>query len=198
MAHCEPRTDPPIGVRRRPRDRPAWGSLTTTDDVVVRPRTDDDLDACVEIATSVHRLDRYPPYLPNGDFRVLLTRPSPLGAFVASVGGDIVGHVALHASDASDAVVLATTVLRCDPTRVGVVARLFTAPAHRRRRVGRVLLESAARAARQRDLIPILDVWAELHGAIALYQSCGWTEIGLVDVVLPDGRILPEHVFAAP
>jgi len=56
----------------------------------------------------------------------------------------------------------------------------------------------AAAAATERGLLPILDVWVELRSAISLYEACGWRVLGTVDAALPDGRILPEHVFAAP
>jgi GNAT superfamily N-acetyltransferase len=172
--------------------------LAKVNDIVVRPRTDDDLDACVQIAAAVHSLDGYPPYLPDGDFRALLTRPRALAAYVAIDEGHIIGHVALHSARANPAVKLASEALACEVGQLGVVARLFTAPAARGAGVGRALLHAAAHAARVRDLVPILDVWVELKSAIAMYESCGWRNLGTVDAELPDGRVLPEYVFAAP
>jgi GNAT superfamily N-acetyltransferase len=164
----------------------------------VRPRTDDDLDACIEIAATVHALDGYPPYLPNGDFRSLLTRPRSLAAYVATTDdGSIGGHVALNAARSNRACRLASEVLGCDETRLGVVARLFTSPAARRNGFGRALLETAASAARDRGLVPILDVWVELNSAIAMYEACGWRNLGTIEAELPDGRVLPEYVFVS-
>ncbi|MGZ6956772.1 MAG: GNAT family N-acetyltransferase [Acidimicrobiia bacterium] len=140
----------------------------------------------------------YPPYLPDDDFRRLLTRPRALEAFVATTGSEIVGHVALHASRPNDAARLSGDALGCDPSSLGVVARLFTAPGSRRAGVGRLLLEAAADSAREHGLVPILDVWTELRDAIAMYEACGWRNLGRVTAELPDGRIMPEHVFTAP
>lgn len=167
-------------------------------DVVVRPRTDEDLDACVDLAAMVHASDGYPPYLPGGDFRVLLTQPPALAAYVAIADDRVVGHVALHEASPNDTVTTATNALGCESARLAIVARLFTSPTSRRTGVGRALLEAAASAARARQLVPILDVWVELRGAIALYEACGWANLGTVQARLPDGRVLPEYVFVAP
>ena len=142
------------------------------------------------------RLDGYPPYLPNDDFRTLLTRPDPICAYVAVDGDRIVGHAALHASRPGRATTLAADALGRSPSVLGVVARLFSAPSHRRAGIGRRLLGTMADSARARGLVPILDVWVELGAAVALYEACGWTKLGTVDAELPDGRVLPEHVFA--
>ena len=80
--------------------------------VEVRRRKDDDLDACVQIVREVHRLDGYPPYLPNNNYHALLAEPVPIAA-------------------------------------------------------------------------------------IALYEAWGWTHLGTIEVRLPDGRVLPERIFAA-
>jgi GNAT superfamily N-acetyltransferase len=172
--------------------------LDRTDNLVVRLRSDDDLDTCVEIVTAVHALDGYPPYVPGRDFHALLTPPRVRVAYVATIGDRVAGHVVVHASRSGAAVELAAAALGCETSRLGIVARLFVAPDRRHAGVGRALLRAAASAARDLDLVPILDVWVELRGAIALYEACGWTRLGSVEVELPDGRIMPELVFAAP
>jgi GNAT superfamily N-acetyltransferase len=172
--------------------------LATSGSIRVRPRTDEDLDACTEMAAAVHRLDGYPPYLPDGDLRALFTRPAALAAYVALVDEHVVGHVGLHPSGPCEAVELASAALGCGPTQLGIVARLLTAPASRRTGIGRALLQTAASAARERGLIPVLDVWVELTGAIALYEATGWRKLGSVETQLPDGRTLREHVFSEP
>jgi GNAT superfamily N-acetyltransferase len=166
--------------------------------VEIRRRTDDDLDACVAIGNAVRELDGYPPYLPDNDFRVLLTQPSALAAYVAVDGRRIVGHVAFHAGRPNAATALASKVLQRPLTDIGVVARLFSAVDCRRAGVGRLLLQRATDEARQRSLVPILDVWIDLHAAIALYRASGWVNLGTVHAELPDGRVLAEHVLAAP
>jgi GNAT superfamily N-acetyltransferase len=169
-----------------------------SDRVVIRDRHVEDLDVCVRLAQVVHQVDGYPPYVPNNDFRALLTRPTALAAFVAVATDGIVGHVALHAARAGNAVNFASDCLEVPSRQFGVVARLFTSTEHRRIGVASRLLDAAAEVARARELVPILDVWVELAGAVALYKACGWRNLGTVDVDLPDGRVLPEHVFRAP
>lgn len=166
--------------------------------MTVRARTDDDLAACTTIAAEVHAVDGYPPYLPDGDFLALLTRPQALGAWVAADGDRVLGHVALHTALPSAAMTLARDALECDVDRLGVVARLFTDPGVRRRGTAGVLLDAATNHARARGLAPVLDVWIELTGAIRLYESHGWRRLGTVDDTVPDGRTLTEHVYAAP
>ncbi len=166
--------------------------------IEIRLRTGADLDVCADLGCAVRALDGYPPYLPDDDFRLLLTRPEPLCAWVAVDDEQIVGHAALHPSRPGTANTLAAQVLARPPAQMGVVARLFSAPTHRRASIGRRLLGTVADAARARGLVPILDVWVELDAAIALYESCGWTKLGTIDARLPDGRLLTEHIFAAP
>ncbi len=153
--------------------------------VVLRERTDDDLDDCARLVAEVRRVDGYPPRLADNDFVRLLTEPPSLVAFVATVDDDVVGHVALHRSTESETVALACDALGVQPAQLAVVARLFSAVEHRREGVGRALLDAATDAARFRGLIPILDVWVELRAAVTLYESSGWVRIGTVRSALP-------------
>jgi GNAT superfamily N-acetyltransferase len=163
----------------------------------VRARTDADLPACEGLVAAVHDQDGYPLYFPGRNARTLLTRPDPLAALVAVKGDEVVGHVALHAGHETPMAVLAALELQCEVDQLGVVARLFTATTHRREGIGRVLLNVCTNEAHARCLLPVLDVSLELRAAIALYESCGWTRLGTVNVELPDGRILPEYVYVA-
>jgi GNAT superfamily N-acetyltransferase len=165
--------------------------------VVVRQRTDADLDRCVAMAVAVHELDRYPLYLPT-DLRTFLVSPDAYGAWVAEDGGEIVGHVALHRRSLAPVMALAGQALHQPVERLGVVARLLVAPTGRHRGVGRALLEAAWADAIARDLSPILDVATEFQGAIRLYEACGWTRVGEVTVRLADGFSITEHVYLGP
>jgi hypothetical protein len=57
----------------------------------VRERRVEDLDHLVAIARRVRTSDRYPDHLPDGDFIRFLTRPEPLGAWIATQDHAIVG-----------------------------------------------------------------------------------------------------------
>jgi GNAT superfamily N-acetyltransferase len=166
--------------------------------VILRPRSDADLEPCQRLALAVRAADGYPPFLPDDDYRAFLASPSALAAWVATDGDVIVGHVALH-RDASPAVVeFAARETGVAADRLGVVARLLVSPTTRRVGMGRRLLEHATDAARQRGLVPVLDVLPRFRGAVALYEGAGWTRLGEVTVALPDGTTIQELVFAAP
>jgi GNAT superfamily N-acetyltransferase len=165
--------------------------------IELRARTDADLDACARLVAAVRNVDGYPPYLPDNDYGKLLTQPTPLAAFVATAGGGVVGHVALNPCTGGTTETLACQRLGVEPAHLGIVARLFSAVDRRRQGIGRLLLRAATDASRSRGLIPVLDVWVELHAAVALYESAGWEMLGSVSVVLPSGPH-DVHVLVAP
>ena len=163
----------------------------------VRERTDADLDDCVRLARVVHELDRYPVFLPD-DLRRFITAPDALAAWVAELDGQIIGHVALRSSSSAAVVAMASEALKLPADRLGVVARLLVSPQHRRHGTGRSLLEVARRHAHVRGLWPILDVVTHQHGAIALYDKCGWTRAGQVTSRYGDDVVLDELVYLGP
>jgi GNAT superfamily N-acetyltransferase len=165
--------------------------------VLVRERAEADLPGCVELARQVHEQDGYPHYLP-GDLHGFLVRPDAYGAWVAERDGRIAGHVALHPRSSPPVMALASAAAGQPADRLGVIARLLVAPATRRAGAGRALLEHAQREALTRGLWPVLDVAADLTGAIRLYESCGWVRAGAVTVTFRDGNSLDELVYLAP
>lgn len=68
--------------------------------MTVRPRVEADLDRCVDLATAVHDVDGYPPYLP-GNLREFVASPDTIGAWVAEHDGLIAGRVRFDAPDGS-------------------------------------------------------------------------------------------------
>ena len=65
--------------------------------MVVRRRTDVDLDALAQVVARARAADTYPIYLPGDDYHRFLTRPEPLEAWVSEWDARICGHVALNA-----------------------------------------------------------------------------------------------------
>jgi GNAT superfamily N-acetyltransferase len=165
--------------------------------VLVRERAEADLPACVELARRVHERDGYPHYLP-GDLREFLVRPDAYGAWVAERDGRIAGHVALHPRSSLPVMELASAAAGQPAGRLAVVARLLVAPDTRRAGAGRALLEHSWQQAAGRGLWPVLDVAADLTGAIRLYESCGWVRAGAVTVTFRDGNSLDELVYLGP
>ena len=163
--------------------------------MLVRPRTDDDLDALERVAEAVQQLDGYPPYLPAG-LRSFVAEDA-VAAWVVEVDGQVAGHVALHRRSSRPVMALATEATGRPPERLGVVARLLVRPDLRRRGLGRALLSTAAGAATERGLWPVLDVGVRFAGAIALYERCGWSRAGRVTVAFGDFTF-EEFVYLAP
>jgi GNAT superfamily N-acetyltransferase len=164
--------------------------------VIVRERTESDLDACLELARVVNETDDYPVYLP-ADLRSFLFPAQAIAAWVAEIDGHIVGHVALHqrGNDTVMQVVADVTGLPAD--RFGVVARLIVAPEARRLGVGRVLLQTAADDAVDRGLQPMLDVVTRHSAAVRLYEDAKWIRVAEVVVQFGDVEV-EELVYLAP
>ncbi len=165
--------------------------------VLIRPRRPGDLSACADLVREVHAADRYPRYLP-ADLGRFLAPPDAYACWVAESGGEIAGHVALVTQSVPSIMEIASAALARPAGRLAVVARLLVSPQARGRGAGRRLLAAATAAAQDRDLHPVLDVDTELAGAIALYESAGWTRAGTVPIRWSDGRELTEHVYLGP
>ncbi len=165
--------------------------------MLLRERTQADLGACAELARGVHERDGYPHYLPR-DLRDFLVLPDAYGAWVAERDGLIVGHVALRRRTAPAPMELASAATGWPAGRLGVISRLLVAPAARRAGVGRRLLEHGWQQSVSRGLWPVLDVAADLTGAIRLYEGCGWTRAGAVTTTFRDGNSLDELVYLGP
>ena len=117
---------------------------------------------------------------------------------MATDGVRVIGHVALHAGSSAEVIDLAASELGLRHDDLGVVARLLVDPLRRRSGLGRQLLDHAATETRRRGLVPILDVVDRFAPAIGLYERTGWLRLGTVEVRLPDGTEMREHVYAAP
>jgi GNAT superfamily N-acetyltransferase len=165
--------------------------------VIVRKRLADDMDACTRLAEFVHQADGYPPYLPGPLSEFIQSRDS-IAAWIAQEGGNLVGHVALHTKSSDAVMKLASEIADLPRDRFGIVARLLVSPTARHQGVGRTLLRTAERYARELGLQPILDVAAQFQAAIQLYEACGWTKAGMVTVRFPDKTNLDEYLYFAP
>jgi GNAT superfamily N-acetyltransferase len=169
--------------------------------VLVRERTEADLDVCLHLARAVKAHDDYPPRGPI-DIEWFLDPDEQLAAWVAEQGSSILGHVALHSAADYVTTRLASDHLGRPQTDLGLVARLFVDPLHRGLGVGQALLARATTAAIERGLHPVLDVATHLHDGVALYESVGWERVG--EVILdtwddqPVDPPLPMYVYVVP
>jgi GNAT superfamily N-acetyltransferase len=167
-------------------------------EIQIRRRTTDDLDACESVAKEVHALDGYPSFLGEGTLRDFLQPDDAVGAWVALLDGDVVGHVVLRPTSAPPSAALAATELDLDVDRLAFIARLLVAPRARRRGVAGALLDHAAADARARGHVPVLDVVTRDTGALALYEARGWRRLGSYELTLRNGDALSLAVYAAP
>ncbi|MER6069609.1 GNAT family N-acetyltransferase [Streptomyces sp. NPDC001817] len=159
----------------------------------VRPRTDDDVAACVELLAQVHRSDGYPVNWPArpGDW---LSGASGLGAWVAERDGRVAGHISLDSSGEGDV----APGLWGDPNRTAVVSRLFVTPEARGHGIGALLMGEAVAEARRLDLHPVLDVVATDTAAAALYERLGWKLLATVEQHWSPTQAVTVHCYAAP
>jgi GNAT superfamily N-acetyltransferase len=163
---------------------------------LVRPRTPDDVPACVEILADTHRTAGYPVHWP-ADPAGWLSPADLLGAWVAEVDGQVVGHAALI--EARDRTGSAWAEWSGSPAgEAAEVTRLCVTSAARGRSVGRRLLDTVAKAAVDRGRHPILGVLEPGGAAIVLYEHAGWTRFASVDFRLSDGTMTIMRCYTAP
>ena len=165
--------------------------------MLIRPRRDGDAAALEAIAYRTHELDGYPKYLP-GDLKSFIVDGGALGAWVASDGARVIGHVALHRSSVPEVMEMALSATGLSQEGIAVVARMLVDPTERRRGIGRALLEKTMEEAVRLGRRAVLDVVEDHRAAIALYDACGWTRVGQVYWELPGGLPLREFVYVAP
>ena len=164
----------------------------------IRVRTDDDIDACAAIARTVRETDGYPAFLPGDDFTSFITPSNALGAWVATLGPGIVGHVAVRTSSAPAAMEFAVSTLGVEAASLAFVSRLMVVPHARRRGVARELLRTAAASIHELGRVAVLDVLVADIAAIALYRAEGWMQLGVTQFTSRAGQAFDEVVFLAP
>ena len=165
--------------------------------MAVRVRASTDLERLCDLVRLVHAADGYPVFLQD-DVCSFIVTDNCLAAWVCELDSAVVGHVALHTVWSDEVAHLAASSLRRPRNTLASVSRLFVDPARRRHGVGAQLLEVATREAHDRALWPVLDVVTTYAAAVALYERLGWTRLGTIALPMPDGRLIDEHVYAAP
>ncbi|MEU2038391.1 GNAT family N-acetyltransferase [Nocardia niwae] len=140
--------------------------------VIIRPRTETDLDACAAALRHVHEIDHYPQDWP-ADPAGWLSPPKLLAAVVADRDDAVVGHIGLGTSHNTPKVVRESAGTE---TVVSVI-RLYVLPDARRAGVGSRLLTEAARMAASWGQRAVLTVASDSTAAIALYERHGWRHV---------------------
>ncbi|WP_218020335.1 GNAT family N-acetyltransferase [Nocardia sienata] len=161
----------------------------------IRPRSLDDLPACVAALRRVHEADGYPAAWPEDPVGWL--NPAKLvDARIAESDGAVIGHVGIGGNALSEAV----HAVAHDLGALISVVRLFVVPSARRCGTGRDLLDAAVEMARLRGRRAVLDVEDGGVAAISLYERAGWQRIhsGPGDWTTPDGRAAFLHYYLSP
>ncbi|MGW5867507.1 GNAT family N-acetyltransferase [Streptomyces sp. NPDC055239] len=164
----------------------------------IRPRHAPDLPACVEALAQVHEADGYPTNWPErpADW---LTGGSPVGAWVAELGGRVAGHVVLCRSAVGDVAPALWSGREGVPVdEIGVVSRLFVAPGARGRGLGALLLARVVAEAAELGLQPVLDVVAYDTSATALYERTGWRFLGTGEQRWSPQQTVTVRCYAGP
>jgi GNAT superfamily N-acetyltransferase len=142
--------------------------------MAIRARKPDDMAGCVTLLRAVHKASGYPSRWPDDPAR-WLTPATLAAAWVAETEGLTSGHVALVRGVRVQCLLEVTGRA---PDELGGITRLFVDPTARRQGTARALLEMAVAQARERSWQPVLDVVADGHAAIALYERAGWKLAG--------------------
>lgn len=146
-----------------------------------------------------------------------------MGAWVAELGGRVVGHVALRRSAADDVAPTLwseregvpfdesadetadesadeTADKTADETadETAVVSRLFVAPEARGHGIGERLLARAVAGAAELGLLPVLDVVTSDASATALYERTGWRFLGTGEQYWSPRQTVTVRCYAAP
>lgn len=165
---------------------------------IIRPRTDSDFPALARLLNEVHQRDGY-PVEEVADPKGWLTPPGILGAWVAQVEDQVVGHVLLtHPASGDDAANLWSTRSATPLTSIAVLGRLFLASATRGHHLGRRLTTRATLQARDLDRRAVLDVMAKDRAAIRTYEALGWQQFGTITHHFGDGRTEPALAYVSP
>jgi GNAT superfamily N-acetyltransferase len=165
--------------------------------VVIRERTSGDLAAVVGITAELQVVDGYPSFLGNETLKDFVAPSDVLGAWVATIGDDVVGNVLLRPRSAPASAAMAATALDVPADRILFVARLMVAPRARRRGVARMLLRTVLDEAHRRDRYLVLDVVTKDTAALSLYEAEGWRLLGHHAVTRPEFHV-DLAVFAEP
>jgi ribosomal protein S18 acetylase RimI-like enzyme len=120
-----------------------------------------------------------------------------VAAWVAEHDGEIGGHVALVRGLNVECLLRATGL---PAEALGGIVRLYVDPGFRRLGLARALLDTAAGAAAEHDLQPVLDVVADSAPAVALYEQSGWQFVGTQPATWtdPDGSVPLIRCYAGP
>ncbi|GAA1852508.1 GNAT family N-acetyltransferase [Microlunatus capsulatus] len=166
--------------------------------MLIRPRTEADVVACVALMRRTHEADGYPRYW-RDDPAAFLRGAAEEAAWVAEDDdGTVLGHVGLHAAAGDPTLPAARRATGLPPDRLAVVARLLVSPGARRRGVGRALLARVTAQAHADGRRPALVVLPEDAGPVGLYEAAGWRRLEPLTLAVEGHPDLHLQVYLGP
>lgn len=164
--------------------------------IVIRSRTNADLDQCAAILCRVYAASGYPvegvadpeKKLCSGDFEQV---------YVAERDGKILGHAAICAATEDDLAIPMWKQAHPDE-HVATLGKLFTDPDQQGGGVATQLVEKAIEWSREAKARLVLFVLIKDQPAIRLYQRLGWVEFGTATYHYGDGEHMESICFASP
>jgi len=163
----------------------------------VRSRTDDDLNACVDVLQRVYDANGY-PVQGTDNAEDFLSKGFIQEAWVAVHEGEIVGHVSVSTPDDSDVSVALWRKLHPEHAGIAVLGRLFVDPRQRGGGAARLLLQAAEVWSQQTNVRLILFALDKDQGAMRLYRRQHWVEFGTAPYHYGEDQEMPAVCFASP
>jgi ribosomal protein S18 acetylase RimI-like enzyme len=166
---------------------------------LIRPRSSEDLCACVDALAAVHASDGYPVNWPS-DPPGWLTPMDLVQAWVAVEDSDIVGHIGLSSIDMATFEPPLALAIGTPIGVVGSITRLFVTPWGRGHGHATHLLDVVCREASDLGLPLTLNVSDDGHAAIALYERAGWQRVASAraDWLNAAGENALVHYYVSP
>ncbi|KAK4619346.1 hypothetical protein CLAFUW4_10995 [Fulvia fulva] len=156
--------------------------------ISIRPRTAQDLPACISILRRVYSLDKY-PIQGTSNATSFLAFATLEQAFVATTSdGIIIGHVAIGTASDDD---VAVKLWRSQhpETEVAVLERLFVDPDSRGSGAAARLIEAATAWNKE---------WERRLVFFLLYRRLGWVQFGVGSYAYGDGESMDALCFVSP
>lgn len=147
--------------------------------VLTRPRCDLDIPTLLDILARQQDETQYPfRWPPDRGPEHFLRRPSEIEAWVAEIGGRVVGHVAIQSVAGDELGQMWAAAHGVLIKELRCISVLYADRRLVRRGIGSALLERATQRALADGGAPVLDVVAGHLDAVSLYLSRGWHEVG--------------------
>ncbi len=164
---------------------------------VIRPFEPTDLPGAAAALAEVHATDGY-PVEGVAHPEAWLRSDHVLASWVAAVGGDIVGHVAVMRPNGEAAVSLCAERCGVEERHIGVLARLFVVRQARKQALGERLVRTAMAYGVRHGRRLVLDVLVKDTAAIRLYDRLGWLRTGRAEHRFGAGRHMEAICYVAP